>query len=227
MVYPSNLPGSPGSTGLPGLKSPLSEHASELARALTQSTGGEDHPHAKPAASGTGGDSFTLSKEGLEALSAEVGHGPATEGESGAPHELSPEDKEEVRRLEARDREVRTHEEAHKAAAGGLASSGPTYEYETGPDGKRYAVGGEVGIRMAEGRTPEETLANAQRIQAAALAPASPSAQDRSVAAQAKLMEAEARQEIAAERAEAADEAGELDDGTRGTVGILPPDLFA
>ena len=47
------------------------------------------------------------------------------------------------------DREERQHEQAHLSAAGGHARGGPSYQYETGPDGKRYAVGGEVSIGEA------------------------------------------------------------------------------
>ncbi len=112
---------------------------------------------------------------------------------------LSDEDQAKVRELKTRDTEVRAHENAHKAAAGGLARGGPNYEYKTGPDGKRYAVGGDVQIDMSPGRTPEETLAKAQRIRAAGLAPAEPSGQDRAVVAQAAQMESAAR----AEKAEA------------------------
>lgn len=96
-------------------------------------------------------------------------------------------------RLQARDRDVRAHEAAHMAAGAGLITRGASFTYETGPDGKRYAVGGEVGIDVSGGRTPEETLAKAERIRAAALAPAEPSAQDRQVAAEADQMAAEAR----------------------------------
>ena len=116
------------------------------------------------------------------------------------PQELSDEEEEQVRELQARDREVRAHEQAHKAAAGSLAAGGPVYEYETGPDGRRYAVGGHVNVRLETGNTPEETLQNAARIRRAALAPAEPSPQDRAVAAEAAQMAAEARAEIAAER---------------------------
>jgi len=58
-------------------------------------------------------------------------------------------------------------------------------------------VAGEVGIDTSKGRTPEETLARAQQIRAAALAPADPSGQDRAVAAAASQMAADARAEIA------------------------------
>ena len=82
---------------------------------------------------------------------------------SDAARELSEGEEQMVRELEARDREVKAHEQAHKAAAGNLAAGGPTYTYQVGPDGKRYAIGGEVKIRLQTGRTPEETLRNAER----------------------------------------------------------------
>ena len=115
--------------------------------------------------------------------------------------ELSTEEKKQLEQLQARDREVRAHEAAHKAAAGSLARGGASFEFENGPDGRRYAVGGEVSIDTAKvSGDPQATLRKAQTIRAAANAPAQPSAQDRAVAAQATQMEAEARQELAEEQ---------------------------
>ncbi len=131
--------------------------------------------------------------------------------------ELDAEQQREVDELRRRDREVRTHENAHKAAAGDLASGGPNYSYETGPDGRRYAVGGEVQIQLREGQTPEQTLANMQRAQRAASAPESPSSQDRSVAAKAAQMAQQARQEIQAERGDESD----TDDRTARQIDLL------
>lgn len=107
--------------------------------------------------------------------------------------ELSESEQQTVRELEARDREVRQHEQAHLAAAGDLAAGGATYTYQTGPDGKRYAIGGSVDIQLKTGRTPEETARNMERAQRAANAPASPSAPDRAVAALAAREAADAR----------------------------------
>ena len=104
---------------------------------------------------------------------------------------LSEADLKIVSELKARDRVVRAHEMAHMAAGAGIVTRGASFSYQTGPDGQRYAVGGEVGINTSPGRTPEETLAKSDRIRAAALAPAEPSGQDLRVAA-------EARQELAA-----------------------------
>jgi hypothetical protein len=94
------------------------------------------------------------------------------------------------------DADVRQHEQAHMAAGGALVSGGANYSYQEGPDGKQYAIGGEVSIRLASGQSPQETLANAKQVAAAALAPVDPSGQDRSVAAEAEQMAREAQSQI-------------------------------
>ncbi len=103
----------------------------------------------------------------------------------------------EIQELAETDRHVRAHEQAHLAAAGGLASGGASFEYQRGPDNQQYAVGGEVSIDVSPGRTPQETIAKAARIRAAALAPADPSGQDRAVAAAATAMATQASAELA------------------------------
>lgn len=103
----------------------------------------------------------------------------------------------EVRELKRRDQEVRRHEQAHKAAAGSHASGGPSFEYTTGPDGKRYAVGGEVNIDTSEvSGDPQATIAKMQQIRRAAHAPANPSSQDRAIAARAAGIERQAQAEL-------------------------------
>lgn len=108
---------------------------------------------------------------------------------------LTPAQEEDVAKLQALDKAVRAHEQAHMAAGGGLVRGGASFSYERGPDGQSYAVGGEVSIDTSPGSTPADTIAKAQQIQAAALAPADPSSQDRAVAAAAAQMEARAREE--------------------------------
>lgn len=111
--------------------------------------------------------------------------------------ELSEQELREVEELKRRDAEVRAHEQAHISAAGNLAQGGASFDFETGPDGKRYAVGGEVSIDTSKvSGDPEATLIKAQKIRRAASAPVDPSSQDRSVAAEASRMEAQARVEI-------------------------------
>ncbi len=115
--------------------------------------------------------------------------------------QLTSQEKQVVAKLQARDRAVRAHEQAHVAAGGGLVISGPSYTYQKGPDGVNYAVGGEVNIDTSKEANPEATLQKAQQIRRAALAPADPSAQDRAVAAQATQLATEAHVELQQEKA--------------------------
>ncbi|HCH64988.1 MAG: hypothetical protein CL927_13615 [Deltaproteobacteria bacterium] len=117
--------------------------------------------------------------------------------------ELSAEERAVVEKLKERDASVRAHEMAHVAAAGGLAGA-PVYSYQTGPDGRQYAIGGSVSIDTSAEGSPEETISKAQRIRSAALAPADPSSTDRAVASRASRMEAQARQALAREQAQEA-----------------------
>lgn len=116
---------------------------------------------------------------------------------------LSDAELEQIRQLGVRDREVRMHEQAHKAVGGQYAGA-ISYTYERGPDGRRYAVGGEVPIDLSEADDPEATIAKMQIVRRAALAPApaEPSAQDRRVAAEASSIEQRARAELMEARAQ-------------------------
>jgi hypothetical protein len=105
-------------------------------------------------------------------------------------------EQKEIQTLKRRDTEVRIHEQAH-AAVGGQYAGAPSYEYETGPNGKRYAVGGEVSIDVSVEKDPEDTISKMQIVRAAALAPAEPSSQDYKVAAEATQKEQTARAELA------------------------------
>lgn len=106
----------------------------------------------------------------------------------------------EIRELQARDQEVRAHEQAH-AIVGGRYASAPSYDYQQGPDGKRYAVGGEVQIDLAPvPGDPAATVQKMQQVKAAALAPAEPSAADRSIAAEAGQRLLQAQAELIAEK---------------------------
>jgi hypothetical protein len=127
--------------------------------------------------------------------------------------QLSEGEKQQVQKLRARDRQVRTHEQAHLSAAGGLANGGPTFTTQRGPDGQHYAVGGEVSINTSNtSNDPEQAIAQAQQIRRAALAPADPSAQDLAVAAQATVQEQQARAELSEQRTEELRESSENDE---------------
>lgn len=116
--------------------------------------------------------------------------------------DLSEEDSKLLEELRARDQEVRTHEQAHKAM-GGQHAGAASYTFQQGPDGNRYAVGGEVPIDLSEvSDDPEATVEKMQQIQRAALAPNEPSGQDRQVAAQAGQKAAQAINEIAVKERE-------------------------
>jgi len=116
--------------------------------------------------------------------------------------ELSQDEKRELEQLKNRDREVRAHEAAHKNVAGNLARGNAQFTFDTGPDGQRYAVGGEVSIDTSKvSGDPQATITKAQTVRRAANAPAQPSSQDHAVAAKASQLEAEARRELAEQAA--------------------------
>ncbi len=110
---------------------------------------------------------------------------------------LSSDEQRQLSQLQSRDTEVKAHEAAHQS--GGGAVGGATYTYEQGPDGKMYAIGGEVPVSFREGSTPQETIANAKAVISSALAPADPSGQDMAVASSATLMMIKAQQELTRE----------------------------
>ncbi|MBD5538994.1 MAG: catalase [Desulfovibrio sp.] len=120
----------------------------------------------------------------------------AVAGENGDSLHLSPEAQAQLRELRQRDAEVRAHEKAHMAAGGAYVTGGPSYEYQRGPDGRQYAIGGHVSIDASSiPDDPEASAAKARQVRRAALAPGEPSAQDRVVAAKAASQEARAARE--------------------------------
>ena len=142
-------------------------------------------------------------------------------------NDLSDKEQQQVQKMKARDREVRAHERAHKSAAGSLARGGATFEYQTGPDGKQYAVSGEVKIDTSPVLgNPEATARKAKQIQQAATAPAEPSAQDMQVAAQAFAMEQQANTDKQKEKSEEEEgnELGILKSGENKTDGVHKKD---
>lgn len=133
--------------------------------------------------------------------------------------ELTEEEEKQVKELQARDREVRAHEQAH-ARVGGPYASAPSYTFQQGPDGKRYAIGGEVQIDTATERTPEATVRKMQIVIRAATAPAEPSSQDLKVAQQARSQLAEAQAELRQQKAEELKSGpGDSEDGNAGIPG--------
>ncbi len=190
---------------------------------------GQEMENQAQGATGIPGDPGLLAAEGEEEPGASEGSGEAEDadgaegGEGGEKkangEELSREEQVQLTELKNRDREVRAHEQAHQAV-GGPYAGGASYEFQQGPDGQRYAVGGEVSIDVSPEREPEATIAKMQQVKAAAMAPAEPSGQDRAVAAAATATEVQARGELSeSTAAQAAGESGEAGDGQGGEGG--------
>ncbi|MCW2247525.1 hypothetical protein M2352_003159 [Azospirillum fermentarium] len=106
----------------------------------------------------------------------------------------APQVQQQIRTLEQTDQKVRAHEQAHQAA-GGPHAGGASFTFQKGPDGKNYAVAGEVPIDISRESTPGATITKMDAVKAAALAPADPSSQDRAVAQQAEALKLQAQQE--------------------------------
>lgn len=72
-------------------------------------------------------------------------------------------DQQKIAGLKQRDREVKNHEQAHKAVGGQYAGA-MSLDYERGPDGVNYAVAGEVQINLSRSAdNPEADLIKAQQ----------------------------------------------------------------
>ena len=170
----------------PGL--PVSRLAPQSVAEIQEEAAAED-PEAGQAAAGDAADAQA---------------GASAEDEQG----LTEADRRTIERLKQRDREVREHERAHATAGGSIAGS-PSFTFVTGPDGKQYAVGGEVSIDVSPvPGNPQATIRKMEQVKRAALAPANPSGQDRRVASQADAAIVKAKQELAAERREEQAEQG-------------------
>ncbi|MEJ5348651.1 MAG: putative metalloprotease CJM1_0395 family protein [Desulfosoma sp.] len=111
----------------------------------------------------------------------------------------------QVQKLQQRDREVRAHEQAHIVAGGRYVRGAARFEYQRGPDGKLYAIGGEVTLDISPvPGDPQATMAKMQVVKQAALAPAQPSTQDRVIASKADMEIQKARQELLLKKAHTA-----------------------
>ena len=139
---------------------------------------------------------------------------PASEPQPRSATAVEPAEQRRLQELAARDTQVRTHERAHLAAAGGLATGGARFQMVRGPDGRQYATGGEISIDVSPvAGDPQATIDKAGKIRRAALAPAEPSQADRAVAARATAMANEARIELQREARETA---------TKDAAGVCP-----
>ena len=126
--------------------------------------------------------------------------------------------------LKQTDSEVRAHEQAHVAAGGGLVRGAASFGYATGPDGKMYAVSGEVSIDSSPvPEDPDATIHKMMQVARAALAPAQPSGQDRAVASAATKIEGQARQAAALQSSEKAQAAGKISPEKAQAAGKISP----
>lgn len=165
--------------------------------------------------------STQVSKE--DVASQDTKNNQEAKGTLSANEKLSQEDKQIIADLKARDAEVKTHEQAHRAAAAGINASAPSYDYETGPDGKKYAVGGEVNVSFREGGSAESNVAKAQAMKAAALAPAQPSSQDLSAARNADALIVKFKEQQIQENEEIAKKSDDTDT-TKNNDAVVQPD---
>lgn len=171
----------------------------------TEQTSGTSQPSGTEEASGTGTSETDDEGKTEKTGSSENGGSQLTEAEQ-----------EQVEELKDRDSEVRQHEQAHQSAGGQYAGS-PSYDYQTGPDGNRYAIGGHVNIDVSEESTPEKTIQKMQQVIQAAHAPADPSGQDLRVASEAQQTMAQAQTEKMQESSQSSEEGGSQDESSDGS----------
>jgi hypothetical protein len=175
---------------------------------------GPDDPSTVGTTPPDDGISLALSPESREAArQAELGRlrdsqtmRDATDGKRPDADSVAADEKKQqddrVRELEQQDVATRARGYAHAAAVGSVGSA-PTFTYQVGPDGRLYAVAGEVQIdTSAVPGDPEATLRKAQQIERAAFAPGDPSPEDRRAAVMAMALATRARQELARQQAE-------------------------
>lgn len=108
--------------------------------------------------------------------------------------------KAQVEALKSRDIEVKAHEHAH-ATVGGQYAQSPSFKYQKGADGQRYAIDGEVQIDVsAVPGDPQATINKMKQVYAAAMAPVDPSSADIRVATEALKKMEEAKALLAEDR---------------------------
>jgi len=83
------------------------------------------------------------------------------------------------------DAEIKTHEQAH--ATIGHTTAPISYNYQKGPDGKMYAVGGHVRLDTSIPDEPKAAAFKLDMLQKAASAPNNPSGADNAIVTQSNL----------------------------------------
>lgn len=186
----------------------------------TEDTDNEDRTENTENNEVSGEDETPLEAEASETApqnSAQAALKGGSAGGNEKPNELTEEEEEEVEELQQRDQEVRQHEQAHKTVGGSYAGS-IQYETVTGPDGKEYAVGGEVDIDVsAVPNNPEATIRKMEVVERAALAPAEPSSKDIQVARTAQQTRAQAQAELKEKKEQELKESSGAEDSKNAT----------
>lgn len=173
-----------GAAGASRTGAPSAARASE-----PESTGsGPASGTGQPAPSSGDSNETPVAQAADEGARGRVAEGEAAPNaqDNGLAEELSPQELRLLKQLEQTDREVRQHELAHQIA-GGPYTGGASFQYEMGPDGKRYAVAGEVSVDYGPVTgDPQATIEKMKTVIAAALAPADPSPADHQIATRAR-----------------------------------------
>ena len=180
------------------------QNNSLFARGAEEKSGSRQSSSTADSSRSQQNDSVSLSPAGKE-RSQKTTQAPENEEKGIDQQALSQEELKTLTELKSRDIEVRAHEQAHLSSAGQYAAGGASFSYTTGPNGKRYATGGEVPIDISKADSPAATIAKMRTVRRAALAPANPSAADRSIAASASGKEAQARKELQEEAQQTAE----------------------
>lgn len=124
---------------------------------------------------------------------------------------LSKEEQQEVKELERIDRQVRSRELTHRAVAGSYARGSVSFDYVTGPDGKKYAKEGHINIDARPiPNNPETTIRKARAIRSVELAATNISPQDRYVSAKIAKLEREARMNLKTEQRKVTDDTAKV-----------------
>lgn len=132
---------------------------------------------------------------------------------------VDPKIRKQIETLKKRDIEVRAHEQAHLTAGRQYVRGGPSYEFTSGPDGNKYATGGEVSIDVSTiPGDPEGTIRKMAVVKKAALAPAKPSPQDYGIAATADNLANQARRETLRSSFDKTGAAGQAPSNSKGTL---------
>ena len=145
-------------------------------------------------------DTFELSPTAKEKLTQE------NEEKSANGQKLSKEEQKEVKELERIDSQIRRHELTQKAIAGSYARGSVSFDYVTGPDGKKYAKEGHIKIDTRPiPNNPEATIRKARALRSVGLTSTNTSSQSRSVYAEITKIEREARIELMTEQRKVTD----------------------